>query len=219
MEETEEKKTETKPRLLDLSQSPLPKRTLVLFAIFLTVSLIFFISLPLLRSLTPGPELAVSTTPLQKPLFLNLASPADGDVILGSEIMVKGKTLPNVTVLFFTETDENSVESDENGNFSGSLNLSNGINPLTVVAISRKGEEKTLNLNVVYDEEAGEEQVKGVKAEEEPPGQVKKEAEAAQKAIIGNVDEVTDDSLTIKEKKSNKRVTTRVDRETKITSK
>ena len=115
------------------------------------------------------PSSSTTFTPLEtvkQPFTLSLESPVDGALILGNKLLVKGKTLPNTTVVFFTETDANSVESDENGQFEGVLILENGINTLTVNAFSEEGEEKEISLNIVYDEEESG-LVKGVKTKKQ----------------------------------------------------
>ncbi len=147
---------------------------------------------------------------VQPKLSLTLESPASGDIVLDDLVLVKGKTLPQTTVVFYTETDENSMESDSQGNFEGTLTLEIGINTLTVTAFAENGEEKTITLDLVYDEES----VKGVKTDKIPPGQAKKVTPPG-KAVIGNVDDVTDDSLVVTGKGKGK-VKTKVDKDTKI---
>ncbi len=144
-------------------------------------------------------------------LGLSLESPASGDIILDGVVTVKGKAQPKSTIVFFTETDENSVETDTQGNFQGTLALETGINTLTILAIAQNGKEETLTLDLVYDED----QVKGKKTSETPPGQVKKEEAKPAKALIGEVEEITDDSITVINKGKSK-VKTKVDKATKI---
>jgi len=144
-------------------------------------------------------------------LGLSLESPASGDVILDGLMTVKGKATPNATVIFYTESDENSVESDTQGNFEGTLSLEAGINTLTVVSFASNGEEESLTLDLVYDED----QVMGKKTSKTPPAQAKKEEKKPAKALIGGVEEVGEDSLTVTSK-GNGRIKTRVDKDTKI---
>lgn len=93
------------------------------------------------------------TFPEQTPqLFLNLESPAQDTLVTDNKVIVKGKTLPNTLVMFFTEADQNSVESDAGGQFEGELTLENGINTLTVTAYGENGDEKQLAYNLVYDQ-------------------------------------------------------------------
>lgn len=96
----------------------------------------------------------VSPTPAAKSLTLELTSPVEGEVAVDSEMLVKGKTLPNVTVAIFTETDEEAVESDATGNFETTITLADGINSLTVTAMAEDGQEKKVTLDIVYDAES-----------------------------------------------------------------
>lgn len=86
----------------------------------------------------------------QRNLTLTLDSPNQNTKAYDDEILIRGKTLPNTTVVLFNETDEEILQSDARGNFKGTLLLSQGKNLLTVTAFSDTGEEKSLNLEVDY---------------------------------------------------------------------
>lgn len=151
-----------------------------------------------------------STQPILAPLTLTLESPVDEQLFIGEELLVKGKTLPNIPVVVFTDTDTNSTESDEKGSFETTIVLAGGINSLTVSAFADNGEEKSLALNLVYDD-----QVKGAKT---PPGQEKKveNTSPAKKAEIGNVESVSPNSLTIQKGNNKGKYKTTIDKDTKI---
>ena len=103
-------------------------------------------------SVVPAPtQAAVITTPTPPAFDLVIDSPTSDMVVNTGKITVSGKTQPNTTVVFYNTADQNSVESDANGEFQGTLTLSPGINSLTVSAFDSQGEEKTVNVNVVYD--------------------------------------------------------------------
>mgnify|MGYP001595727670 FL=1 len=85
------------------------------------------------------------------PLLLSLESPADGTVMTGSKVSIKGKTSPGATVVFYSDAEENSVDSDSYGNFEGSIGLTEGINTITVTAFAENGDEKSLSLDIVND--------------------------------------------------------------------
>lgn len=87
-------------------------------------------------------------------LTLSLLSPANGDQVVDDELLVRGNTLPNATVVIFTDSDETSVDSDENGYFEGTVLLSEGQNTLTVTAFSDDGQEKSVSVNVTREEES-----------------------------------------------------------------
>lgn len=123
----------------------------------------------------------------QSSVFLSLQSPSDRQIIKGKNLLVEGKTLPKSTVVIFTENNVNSIESDSNGNFKESIELSSGLNKLTVSAFTPNGEEKKVALDIVYDDS---DKVKGDKESKDEdhgkssdaPGQVKKQEEAPQQS-------------------------------------
>lgn len=106
------------------------------------------------------PGAAPSTQPApapraQRPLDLTIDSPTDGGLAVDQKLMVKGKTLPNTTVVIYTEEgDQNIIVSDPVGKFEGSIGLVEGINSFTVTAFAESGEEKTMNMDVVYNRES-----------------------------------------------------------------
>jgi len=86
----------------------------------------------------------------QKPLFLTLESPTQDTSAVNDRIMIKGKTLPNTTVVLYNESDEATLESNAQGEFEGKLMLGEGQNNLVISAFSDTGEEKTLNVSIDY---------------------------------------------------------------------
>lgn len=96
----------------------------------------------------------LKTTPLNpNELTLTLDSPNQYSKALDDEIYVRGKTLPNITVVLFNESDEEILQSDAMGNFEGKLLLGKGENQLTITAFSDTGEERSLSLEVLYNPE------------------------------------------------------------------
>ncbi|OGD54544.1 hypothetical protein A3J78_02180 [Candidatus Beckwithbacteria bacterium RBG_13_35_6] len=157
-----------------------------------------------------------------QPLTLGLQTPYDGLILNSNVLTVKGTTLPNSVVVFYTETDENSVESDANGNFAGTINLQGGINTLVVTAFSEIGEEKTQVVDVVYEEAEqadntpSESSVQGVQIAKKPENNPASTKKQDKQAIVGNIDEVTTDSLIVIDKKGKIKVKTNLDQETPI---
>ena len=101
------------------------------------------ISAPQAVSLVPAPAV--------RALFLEVTNPNPDNVALGDLLTVEGQTLPNIPVVFYTETQASEAESDASGHFSGTILLDPGINSLVVTAVTEDGEEKTLALDVVLD--------------------------------------------------------------------
>lgn len=198
------------PFVLGKLKFPLnPKDRLLVLA-----ALVFFAStlVALTLSFQEKTKITPITPIIPQPLILSLESPAEGAIATQEQITVRGQTLPAATVVFYTETDVNSLESDANGHFEGTINLTTGINSLTVTAFAANGEEKTLVLDLVFDES-----VLGVKTEStQSPGQAKKEASPPPQATLGNVKQVTPNKITVEEKKSKKQTEAVVDKNTKI---
>src|SRR3989304_8207520 len=59
-------------------------------------------------------------------LGLTLNNLSDGAVVEGGVITIEGKTLPNTIVAIYSDTDQNSTESDANGKFMGKITLEPG---------------------------------------------------------------------------------------------
>lgn len=103
---------------------------------------------------TAGTQLQSPTAqnaPAAPVLTLTVDNPTNNLLVTSKTLAVSGKTLPNVTIEVYTDNDENSVQSDDQGNFSTSVSLDRGINSVTVTAFS-DAEQKSASMNVVYDD-------------------------------------------------------------------
>ena len=130
------------------------KPILIFAGVGIIVTVILMAMLFLQPQTTPvslTPTTTVEETPQE--LTLTLESPADGTLAVANEMLVRGTTTPGATVAVFTETDEIIVETDAYGQFETTVQLAAGINSLNITAYSEDGQEKTITLNVVYDEE------------------------------------------------------------------
>ncbi|MFH0864087.1 MAG: hypothetical protein V1858_03300 [Candidatus Gottesmanbacteria bacterium] len=186
----------------------------VVLAVFIISSLIFVMT----QRSSPSqlPEVITESVKTPLPMILTLDSPSDSLIVTGDQLLVKGQTLPGATVVFYTDDDQNSTEADTQGKFEGNLKLSNsGINNLNVTAYAENGEEKSLAVDLVYDN-----QVLGVKDSKDKSAanqqNSKQSFSSNKKAIIGDVETVASDSVTIKEGKLGKTAKTSVDKNTKI---
>lgn len=103
---------------------------------------------------TPSTSKWPQISPALQALPLLIESPQNEVAVVDNKVLVKGKTLPNVAVIIYSETDETSTESDNKGNFQGKITLVAGINTLTITAFEENGEEKTVTLDIVYDQES-----------------------------------------------------------------
>lgn len=87
-------------------------------------------------------------------LTLSLESPNKNTVAADDQVLIKGETLPNTTVVIYNETDEVTLESDQNGKFQSLLTLGEGENKVTVTSFAENGDEKTLVVDIAYQPES-----------------------------------------------------------------
>ncbi len=113
---------------------------------------------------TPAPQqLAI---PVPVPFVLALNSPKGVTTAVDGEILVNGNTLPDTSVVIFSDVDETSVESDANGKFESTVLVNPTGDTVTVTAYKDTGEEKSETVVL------GASGVLGTSAT--APGQVKK---------------------------------------------
>lgn len=84
-------------------------------------------------------------------LYLTIDSPTSNTQAVDDVVTIKGRTLPNTTVVLFNLDDQTSVDSDENGNFESQIVLNKGENLITVSAFAEDGQEKTVNIAMNYN--------------------------------------------------------------------
>ncbi|MCJ7740054.1 hypothetical protein MUP32_01905 [Candidatus Microgenomates bacterium] len=91
-------------------------------------------------------------TPIKKSesgkMFLTVSNPNQNSLIIDNETLVKGKTLPGSTVMIYTSIDDETAESDSEGNFETTISLAEGEEVLSITAVSQVGEEKTLDFEL-----------------------------------------------------------------------
>lgn len=108
-----------------------------------------YLNKPAQQQVLPLPQQA---SPVAVPkLTLSVTSPVNGVLASNSQVNVTGKTKPNVAVAIFTDTDSSTVQSDDSGNFSGTVKLDKGINSLTVSVFDDDGTQVSQSMDVVYD--------------------------------------------------------------------
>lgn len=92
------------------------------------------------------------TTP-PKSLVLELNQP-DPDILSNSaSIVVSGKTSPSREILIFTEDNDSVIKSKPDGTFSTVLNLTEGVNKITVAVFDTNGESKSADRTVYFTKE------------------------------------------------------------------
>ncbi len=138
----------------ELSQKPSPKLPLIFISVTIFLILAiggFFLYKANSNQSDLFPSPTESSQPSTAPLTLDLDSPAEGELAVNDEILVRGVTLPDTVVLAYTDTDDASVTSDDSGKFETTLVLAEGINTVNVTAFSDDGQEKTVSLDIVRD--------------------------------------------------------------------
>lgn len=93
----------------------------------------------------------VTTNP--KSFTLDLTQPSDDLLTFDEQILVSGKTSPQMQVLISTDTYDLVIESKPDGTFSQSLDLEEGVNNLSVVVFDHKGDTREENRTIYYSKE------------------------------------------------------------------
>lgn len=92
-------------------------------------------------------------TKLPKTLILDLDQPDEDLLSFSPSVVVSGKTNPSKEVLISTDNDDTVVKSKRDGSFSTVLNLTEGLNTITVAAFDASGEAKFAERTVFYSKE------------------------------------------------------------------
>jgi hypothetical protein len=163
-----------------LSGNRLILTLVIVFSLFGVGAAALIISWP---STPPQSPAMVDNQPLETPapakLSLALTYPTQALAVEDHLLRVTGVTAPDTAVMLYTETTDNSVQSDTAGNFSADIELADGVNTLTVSAFSADGQEQTVTTEVVYDS-----QVLAAQTD-------KSDNTGSRKVITGLTDEVT----------------------------
>lgn len=86
-------------------------------------------------------------------LSLNISSP-DGDILsFNSSIIVSGDTNPESTVLISSDAQNLILESKNDGSFSSTFSLDEGVNNITIAVFNKLGDIRTQNRTIYYSKE------------------------------------------------------------------
>ena len=88
-----------------------------------------------------------------KSFTLDLDQPTLDSLVFDNEILLSGKTGPNMEVLISTDTSNEVIKSKTDGTFSLSLGLKEGINNIKVVVIDSMGDSRQEERTVYYSKE------------------------------------------------------------------
>ncbi|MBI2595151.1 hypothetical protein HYW46_00250 [Candidatus Daviesbacteria bacterium] len=93
----------------------------------------------------------VTTLPVSFNLEIN--NPDDDIVIFENTISVSGKTAPNSTVIISVNDNGTGLQANNKGEFSKVIDLTGGLNTLTITAFDPSGNSKTEVRTIYYSEE------------------------------------------------------------------
>jgi hypothetical protein len=93
------------------------------------------------------------TPALQGTIFLSVTKPSNEAVFKGKVITVSGKTANDATIVILTESDQQVIKPTSVGDFSTTVNIDNGQNIIRITAVSKTGEQKTVEKVVTYSTE------------------------------------------------------------------
>lgn len=123
----------------------------------LLVAGIAFYAFQATKTVTPNNTKGVSfISPIPTPapsVFLTLDRPKDEGVVNSKVEIVSGKTTSNAVVIVITKTSEDVMVPAENGDFSTTVNLSEGQNVLEIISIAPNGESIRIKKTVTYSQE------------------------------------------------------------------
>jgi hypothetical protein len=95
----------------------------------------------------------ISPTPIPSNFYLLLNEPKEETVTNEKTIKVSGKTLATATIIITTSSTEEIVKPSSQGDFSTTIQLTDGLNYLRVQAIDQNGETQTVERVIGYTTE------------------------------------------------------------------
>lgn len=94
-------------------------------------------------------------SPVQKSsVFLSIDNLKDEDVVDKKTITISGKTISNAIIVLSDNTEDQVVTPAQNGNFSITETLDNGVNKLEFTAIAPNGEQQKVTKIITYSTES-----------------------------------------------------------------
>lgn len=94
-----------------------------------------------------------SPTPIASSTYLSIQNPTDESVVDNKILTVSGKTTPDATIIVLTNADQKVVQPSGEGDFSTTINLSDGQNLIQIIAIASDGQSATVQKTVTYSTE------------------------------------------------------------------
>lgn len=82
-----------------------------------------------------------------------LSNPEDELLVFEKTVLVSGKTAPRATIIITSDIDTIATSANNLGEFSKVINLSKGLNNLTIVGFDESGNSKQEIRTIFYSEE------------------------------------------------------------------
>lgn len=131
------------------------KTFVISHATILILALLFFAGLYYILYQDKFQPNFASYTPVTKEpvsLFLEVSNPEDDTLVYDDNIIISGKTSPDLAVIITTNNTQAGLQSGKDGEFSKVLSLSPGVNLIEVTAFDAEGNTKSVTKSVFYSE-------------------------------------------------------------------
>lgn len=133
----------------------LSRNEFIISHILILIAGLFFLSglyyiLNIQYKQTQKPFEAGPVTSKPKSFTLDLDQPSDDTLNFSSQILLSGKTGPNLEVLISTESFNQVIKSKRDGTFSLTLDLNEGVNNITVTAFDPTGDSRFAERTVYF---------------------------------------------------------------------
>ena len=154
------------PQVVTKPRSLLIPLVVLLILVSVVTSVLLFVRY---TAPTPLPSEVVAQ-PTAVPMFLAVDNLQQEVVVVDGEVLVSGKTVPNATVLIYSDTDETSLQSKADGSFESTILVNDSSGLVRVSAINEAGEEANVTFTVTDNTDV-------LGKSDSPPGLTKEDSE------------------------------------------
>lgn len=99
---------------------------------------------------SPSPQAAVTPAPSEKPSSLTITEPKADTLTDTDKVTVSGTASPEATVALTTADTQKIVVADKTGHFSSEVELSGGVNTITITSFAADGTKSQASTTIVY---------------------------------------------------------------------
>lgn len=124
---------------------------IVIGLVFAGIAFYFYQYTKILPQSKADPILVRAPSPTPKSsIFLSIETPSDEKVSDKKVVSVSGKTNPEAIITILTKSDFDVLKPSSAGNFSTTVNISDGVNVIRITAIAPNGEEQVIDRTISY---------------------------------------------------------------------